>query len=115
MRYKGYRNDKARKMPVTKIRRIFGIVCTLILADSLYRSRPARPYTLKCPSNAPESSYYGNRLPIHLHDTHLYVLSGLYKNVMIERRGNVRKNLDVLWRWSERIFGERNSIGLMEN
>lgn len=49
-------------------------------------------YTPEFPSNAPESLYYGNRLPIRFRDTRLYVLSGPYKRIMIERRRNVRKN-----------------------
>lgn len=53
--------------------------------DSLYGSYHARRYTPEYPSNAPESPYYGNRLPIRFHDTCLYVLSGSYKRVMIER------------------------------
>lgn len=77
--------------------------------DSLYRSRSARRYTPECPSNAPESPYYGNRLPIRFRDTRLYVLSGPYKRVMIERRRNVRKNLCRSWR-SEHAFGRGSPI-----
>lgn len=59
----------------------------------LYIDRwPVYRYTLEFPSNAPESLYYDNRLPIRFRDTRLYVLSRPYKRIMIERRRNVRKN-----------------------
>lgn len=65
---------------------------TLIQSILYIDRRPVHRYTLEFPSNAPESLYYGNRLPIRFRDTRLYVLSGPYKRIMMERRRNVHKN-----------------------
>lgn len=63
---------------------------------------------MEYPSNAPKSPYYGNRLPIRFRDTRLYVLSGSYKRVMIERR-NVHKNFRGS-QLSEQAFGRGSLI-----
>lgn len=91
---------------------IFASCASYALIQSiLYRSRSVRRYTPECPSNAPESPYYGNRLPIRFRDTRLYVLFGPCKHVMIERRRNVRKNFYRSYR-RECAFDRRSSVAL---
>lgn len=89
---------------------IFALYVSYTLIRSiLYRSRSVRRYTPECPTNAPESPYYGNRLPIRFHDTRLYVLFGPCKHVMIERRRNVRKNFYGSQR-GERAFDRKSPV-----